>query len=426
MTVATQTNLVSYNGDNVAVQFAYPWLIYDQDHLKVYLQDTVTLVQTLQVRGVNYSVTGVNDDAGGNVVMTVAPAATNKLIIARQPPFMQNLDILNQGGFYPLAVEQALDLLEMQIQTLNEKLGRGIIGQLGEVFAALPPAPERAGALLGFTDDAAALPTVNSADLLVPLFASLFQAGTGIQVTSNANSITITNTAPMQDAWLLESGVGGGSVGDAEFVRDTIGAALQANGATITVNDAGDTITVDLTGAATAEIIRDVMGIATQAGTGIIKTVNDPGDTITIAIDPAVIDERARDAVGAALIGGVGITVTPSDGADTITLDAVPDILTVPTAATVIPTFAYDQVNVTAQAAGLTIADPTGTAIPGHGILIRIKDNGTSRALTWGGKYRAFNDALPAATVVGKTLYVGAVYNATDDKMDVLGVRVQA
>jgi hypothetical protein len=424
MAVGTQTNLVSYNGDNVATEFAYPWLVYKDTHLLVYLQDTTTLALTLQTQGVDYSVTGIGDATGGNVVAVAAPAADEKLIIVRQPPATQLAQFLNQGGFYPLAVEQALDLLQMQIQTINEKLGRGIFGQLGEVFSTLPPPPDREGQLLLFDEDG--LPSVSSAELFVPLFGAMLNAGTGIQITVGVDSITITNTAPMQDAWLLETGSGGGSVGDAEFVRDTIAAALQGNGIVVTPNDAGDTITIDLTGAASAEVIRDVIGSALTAGTGVSLSVNDAGDTITVSIDAAAVGETVRDVVGTALVGGIGIAITPDDGGDVITIDSVADILTVATAATVTPTFAYNQVNVTAQASGLTIANPTGTAIDGHGILIRIKDNGVSRALTWGAKYRAFNDALPAATTVGKILYVGVVYNLTDDKWDVLGVRVEA
>lgn len=75
-------------------------------------------------------------------------------------------------------------------------------------------------------------------------------------------------------------------------------------------------------GGYTDEQVRDVIGTALQQGTGITITVNDAGDQITIAADTAVIDERARDAVGTALVPGSGITITPNDGADTITISA--------------------------------------------------------------------------------------------------------
>lgn len=68
----------------------------------------------------------------------------------------------------------------------------------------------------------------------------------------------------------------------------------------------------------TDEQVRDVIGAALVAGSGITITVNDAGDTITIASTAAYTDEQARDAIGAALVAGTGIAVTVDDGADTI------------------------------------------------------------------------------------------------------------
>lgn len=67
-----------------------------------------------------------------------------------------------------------------------------------------------------------------------------------------------------------------------EQVRDVIGAALvQLSGITITVNDAGDTISFQAT--FDAESARDIIGAALVAGTGISIAVNDGADTITIS-----------------------------------------------------------------------------------------------------------------------------------------------
>ncbi len=77
---------------------------------------------------------------------------------------------------------------------------------------------------------------------------------------------------------------------------------------------------------------------------------------------------------------------------------------------------------ITAQAAALTVANPTGDWIEMQPFMIRIKDDGTSRAITWGNKFNAVNTTLPNATVISETLYVGGVYNKKDDTFDVLGV----
>jgi hypothetical protein len=76
----------------------------------------------------------------------------------------------------------------------------------------------------------------------------------------------------------------------------------------------------------TDEQIRDVIGAALVAGSGISITVNDAGDTITIENigggGGSYTDEQARDAVGSALVAGTGISIVVDDGADTITVSS--------------------------------------------------------------------------------------------------------
>lgn len=85
-----------------------------------------------------------------------------------------------------------------------------------------------------------------------------------------------------------------------------------------------------------------------------------------------------------------------------------------------------DMVKITAQAAGLTLANPTGTPLEGQGMVIRIKDNGTARAISYGSEYRALGTTLPTTTVISKTLYIAMVRNLTDSKWDVVGVSQEA
>ncbi|PLC06412.1 hypothetical protein CY658_05100 [Variovorax sp. RO1] len=114
------------------------------------------------------------------------------------------------------------------------------------------------------------------------------------------------------------------------------------------------------------------------------------------------------------------------DGGFTVAGLRAPAIQAVTSAATVTPTFADDIVKVTAQAAALALANPTGTAIDALGIVIRIKDNGTARAITYGTQYRAIGVTLPTTTVVSKTLYLAMIYNTEDTKWDVVAVGQEA
>jgi hypothetical protein len=81
---------------------------------------------------------------------------------------------------------------------------------------------------------------------------------------------------------------------------------------------------------------------------------------------------------------------------------------------------------VTALAATAAWGAPTGTIAQGQKLMLRIKDNGTARTMSWDGVYRAIGVTLPLTTVISKTLYIGMVYNFTDTKWDVLAVGQEA
>jgi len=86
---------------------------------------------------------------------------------------------------------------------------------------------------------------------------------------------------------------------------------------------------------------------------------------------------------------------------------------------------ATDMMTITAQAAGATIAAPTGTPTNGQELFIRIKDNGTAQTLAWNVIYRGVGVTLPATTVLGKTMYCWLLYNSTDTKWDLCQVCIE-
>lgn len=107
-------------------------------------------------------------------------------------------------------------------------------------------------------------------------------------------------------------------------------------------------------------------------------------------------------------------------------LDLNANVQTVASSATVTPTSKNDLVVITAQAVGLTIANPIGTMIQGQSLMIRIKDNGTARSIAFGANYRAIGITLPTTTVVNKIMYLGCIWNATDTKFDIVGLNNEA
>ena len=106
--------------------------------------------------------------------------------------------------------------------------------------------------------------------------------------------------------------------------------------------------------------------------------------------------------------------------------DYAPRVQSVTSSDIVTPTSTNDLVKITAQAIGLTIANPTGTMSEGQAMIIRIKDDGTARTIAFGTNYRAIGVTLPTTTTISKTIYIGLVWNDTDTKFDVLGINTQA
>lgn len=78
-----------------------------------------------------------------------------------------------------------------------------------------------------------------------------------------------------------------------------------------------------------------------------------------------------------------------------------------------------DQFNITALAVAITsmTSGLTGTPVDGQKLLIRIKDNGTARAITWGAGFVASGATpLPTTTVLNKTHLIGFIYDSAAAK----------
>lgn len=101
-------------------------------------------------------------------------------------------------------------------------------------------------------------------------------------------------------------------------------------------------------------------------------------------------------------------------------------VSTTSTATLTVASDSYDQAVLTAQAAALTVAAPTGTPTDGQQLLFVFKDNGTARAITWNAAFAAVGVTLPATTVAGKWLYVGAVWSPTASKWHVIATAQEA
>jgi hypothetical protein len=136
---------------------------------------------------------------------------------------------------------------------------------------------------------------------------------------------------------------------------------------------------------------------------------------------------------GTGVLTALGFNVNAAGGVPTIDGTATltnkrinPRTSSTASTATLTPDIAsFDQYNLTAQAASLAVAAPTGTPVDGNKILIRILDNGTGRAITWDATYTVIGTTLPTTTTANKMTYVGCIYNSTNTRWDVVAVTTQ-
>lgn len=190
------------------------------------------------------------------------------------------------------------------------------------------------------------------------------------------------------------------------FELDDLGLAVGNKADRVHPHDAGDIITGTLNKARLPELlIADVTGLQSA-----LDSASGSG---------AVIDDTSAPAAN--LVYSSLKTSNLLAGKRDLALN----IQTVVSAPNIVPTYANDVVEVTTLGEAASIADPTGTPGNGRMMLIRIKGDGTARALTWGAAYVNTGASLPAATVPGKWLVVLCVRNNVAGQMQVVHAGVE-
>lgn len=126
MTQESTTQRKQYSGNDSTTAFPTTFSFSANSHIKVILTDTAAL-ETTQVEGTDFTLTGVGVESGGTVTMTIPPATGETLTIKRDPPLTQTKSLPLGGPFPSSTVEAALDLQIEVSQALDEKIGRAML-----------------------------------------------------------------------------------------------------------------------------------------------------------------------------------------------------------------------------------------------------------------------------------------------------------
>ena len=166
MTVSSQTNQQTFNGNGVTVVWDIPFRFFDNSDILAYVIDPVTSVTTPLVLGTDYTLTGAGlpeqfGTAPGKITTTIPVAIGKDLFVQRILAIEQLTDIINQGQFFPETHEDVFDRLTMLIQQNDATLRGAIRVAVGDPEPArLPAASTRANMLMGFNSAGDPIPVI--------------------------------------------------------------------------------------------------------------------------------------------------------------------------------------------------------------------------------------------------------------------------
>ncbi|MHA6476196.1 hypothetical protein ACX1DW_01695 [Stutzerimonas sp. KH-1] len=151
MTVQTNTNIASFNGNGVTQIFPIAFKFNNDTDLVVLLVDDATGAVSQLTLNSDYTVSGEGDEEGGLINVVVAPASGQRLKVTRVVDILQLTDLRNQGKFFAEVHEDAFDLLTMIAQQHESGIKSALrVAESDPEPARIPSAAQRAGKILSF------------------------------------------------------------------------------------------------------------------------------------------------------------------------------------------------------------------------------------------------------------------------------------
>ena len=201
MTVNTPQSTQQYTGNGVTLSFPIPFYFLVDTDLKVSRKVAATGVVSVLTLNSDYTLTGAGNNAGGSLLMGVAPASGDLLFIERNIQFVQQTAYPENNKFPSASHEKALDRDTMGLQQLDAKIGRALVRDplassydiggygLSNVAAGV------------FPDDAV---NVDQARDIAELIAAGIPGGVGTFLQSGVSPITRTFQDKMRDQYTIK------------------------------------------------------------------------------------------------------------------------------------------------------------------------------------------------------------------------------
>ena len=274
MTVSSTTVKNSYSGDGSNDTFVYGFKIFASSDLQVIIRSS-TGIETTKTLTTDYTVTGVGNSSGGNVVFEASdiPTATETVVLIRNVPQTQAIDYIANDPFPAETHEEGLDRATMTTQQMQEELDRSIKLSRTNTMTSTEftvGATARANKILAFD---------SSGELSVTQELGTFK-GTDATVTTAAyvqrDIIKSTTTAQLNNIYIcVADSVVGDSLTDTDHFQllvDAVSAATSATAAATSATASASSATASASSASTAST--QASNASTSASTASTQATN--------------------------------------------------------------------------------------------------------------------------------------------------------
>tara|TARA_R100001079_G_scaffold108608_1_gene79425 strand:- start:3085 stop:4884 length:1800 start_codon:yes stop_codon:yes gene_type:complete len=331
MTVSSNLNRASYTTSNATTHsFAYSFKIFADADLTVIVRST-TGVETTKTLGTHYIVNGAGSSSGGTVFFKFntgtssdshysttdhRPASGETVILLREQPLTQGLDLVANDPFPAASFEDALDKLTFMAQQHDEEIGRTI--KLSKSNTMTSPefttsATDRANKVLAFD---------SSGELSVAQELGTFK-GTSPTTTTAAfvqrDIVKGSTTAQLNNIYIcVADSVAGDTLTDTDHFALLVDAVSAATSAT----NAASSATAAASSASTASGHKDTASTqasnaATSASTASTQATNAASSATAAASSASAAsssETAAASSATAAAASAASITTGISDG----------------------------------------------------------------------------------------------------------------
>ena len=159
MTISTSNRRAGpYLGDGIQREFPFTFKVFSAEDVRAYVADRQGRERALTYN-TDYRVPLHPDQEtrpGGLLTLTAALAVGDKLAINSKTDIVQSKVFTNQGGFYPVLLNDALDLLTVICQELQAQLARAMLAPVNATVTPSFPLPD-AKKYLRWSDDGSTL-----------------------------------------------------------------------------------------------------------------------------------------------------------------------------------------------------------------------------------------------------------------------------